>query len=183
MTNNSRNGVTLTAPEDIAFVNALSGEDDLGVVIRVAIWTENILVRLVEQPLPAPKELEKLNLDYHGRISLAVALGMPADMAPALRALGSLRNRFAHRLDMKLTTADVANIFNALPAQRRSYIQDFLNQMHKEGVTARAKYSLLSAQDQFKLIAMSLRSFLLGGLDEQAALLKARQPGQPVSGD
>lgn len=172
-----RERVTLVAPEDISFAKALSSEDDLGAVVRVAIWVESLVMRLVEQPLPAPKALKDLNLDYHGKVQLAVALGMPEEMAAVLKALGSLRNRFAHQLDMVLKESDVSNVYKALPPARRSYLHEFLKQMHAEGLVPTERYASLSPRVQLSLIAMSIRSFLLGGLREQKAVLDARPSG------
>lgn len=160
--------------EDRSFVQALTGEDDLGCVVRLTIHIESLLISSIEQVVPLPKEIEKLNLDYHGRVSLAVALGMPPEIAPSLRSLGKLRNRFAHRLDMRLSAADVANLYGELPPAHREYLGVFLQQMRQEGLIQVDRYSALTPRNQLTLIAISLRRFLLGGLDQQRSLLKQR---------
>lgn len=157
--------------DEAVFVQALSEEDDLGCVIRLTIVVEGILIRMTEQIVPNPRELEKLNLDYHGRVSLAVALGMPVEIAPALRALGRLRNRFAHRLDAKLEVAEVTDLYNTLPPDQRTYLHQFLKAISAEGVIPKSHLSSLPPRQQLSLIAISLRSYLLNGVAIQQGLL------------
>jgi hypothetical protein len=157
--------------DEAVFVAALSEADDLGCVIRLTIVVEGILIGMIEQVVPNPKELEKLNLDYHGRVSLAVALGMPVEIAPALRALGKLRNRFAHRLEAKLEVGEVTDLYNTLPPDQRTYLHHFLKTMGAEGVITKAQLSSLPPRQQLSLIAISLRRYLLNGFAIKRGLL------------
>ncbi len=95
-----------------AFQDALLGEDELGVVVRGHIYVEHELNEFIRATLSPPEALDAIKLDYDGRVKLAMALGLPAHFKPALSFLGTLRNKFAHRLDAAITKQE-ANGFAA----------------------------------------------------------------------
>lgn len=101
-----------------AFHVALLGEDELGVVVRAHIYVEHELTAFIRARMSPPEAVDALKLDFDGRVKLAIALGLPADFKPALRFLGSLRNRFAHQLDTAIAKQDADNFRNALGADK-----------------------------------------------------------------
>jgi len=90
-------------PSEDAFVAALFGEDDLGVVVRGHIHVEAKLIELIDLMVADPKYLARMDLDFSQRVNLAVALGLNPEHARSLLTLGTLRNAFAHRLDTQLS--------------------------------------------------------------------------------
>jgi hypothetical protein len=62
--------------DESQIINDLMAEDELGVVIRAQIHIEALLIRLLEALVPYPENLEKMNLDYFQRVSLAVTMGL-----------------------------------------------------------------------------------------------------------
>ena len=86
------------------FAEDLGAEDDLGAVIRAHIRIENLLYELLERMSPNPVALKSLNLNYDREVRLAVLLGMDSSLAPPLKLLGKLRNKFAHRIDAAITS-------------------------------------------------------------------------------
>lgn len=129
----------------------------MGAVIRAHIRIENILLTVVEKLTPHPQHLKKLELDYNGYVTLAIALGLKEYFGPPLRALGKLRNDFAHRADFKLTQASVTNLYTTLSSEDKNHVQSMFSHI-KDGneETSRKKYNELDAMDQFKLIAVTL---------------------------
>ncbi|PLX33590.1 MAG: hypothetical protein C0605_16085 [Hyphomicrobiales bacterium] len=92
-------------PEADKFYKLLMGEDELGVVIRSHIFVESVLDELLDQLIPYSRHLSSMNLSYHQKITLAVAMGLHEELQESLKALGKLRNDFAHKMDMQLDPA------------------------------------------------------------------------------
>ena len=96
------------------FNQALLGEDELGAVIRGHIHVESKLIEFIEARLPYPDGIKDLELDYFGRTKLAISLGLNPNFGPSLKFIGTLRNRFAHRLDVKIGKQDADAFDRAL---------------------------------------------------------------------
>ncbi len=83
------------------FLNALFGEDDLGVVVRTHLHIESAVNALLDILIPIPKELPRLR--YEQKLKLCCSMGMDKTLFQPLKELGDLRNLFAHNIDTKLT--------------------------------------------------------------------------------
>ena len=77
-------------------VSILTKEDELGCVIRAHIQIEQLLRRALSRWIPHPEHLNKLNADYDGLVTIALMHGMDESYGPPFRAIGKLRNNFAH---------------------------------------------------------------------------------------
>ena len=130
----------------------------MGAVIRAHIRIENLLLRTVEGLLPYPAHLPKLNLDYDGLVTLALALGLKERFAPPFRALGKLRNDFAHKLNSSLTKQAVTNLYNSLATEEKDQVQAMFRHIKDENEETRhiARFVGLEPADQFKLMAVTL---------------------------
>jgi hypothetical protein len=96
------------------FNRALVGEDELGMVVRGHIYIEKELIDFVRARLPYPDGIKDLGIDYSGHIKLAICLGLDQSFGPGLKFVGSLRNRFAHQLDMTIGKQDADAFDKAL---------------------------------------------------------------------
>ena len=94
------------------FLEALFGEDDLGVVIRTHIHIESSVNRLLNLLISLPDELPQLRYDQ--KLKLCCAMGMDKTLYPALKALGDLRNAFGHNIDTKLTSKSISQLLAAV---------------------------------------------------------------------
>jgi len=103
-----------------AFYRVLEGEDDLGMVIRAHIHIEHELREFILAAAPRPTEVKFSDYDFTSTLKLALTLGLNPEFKAALTALGTLRNKFAHRLDMKLTEQEAKQIYQALSAEVRA---------------------------------------------------------------
>jgi hypothetical protein len=143
-------------------ITDLMGEDELGAVIRAQIHIETLLLRLIEVLVPYPEYLEKMNLDYFQRVQLAIAMGLSPEYAAPLNTLGSIRNRFAHKLDSILTKNDAENLYEALGADDKDTVQkSFERTKTQVSPTPSGKFKDLKPKDQFVLIIVALRAMLL----------------------
>lgn len=145
----------------------LGREDEMGAVVRAHIRLESIVFHFVEALLPASAHIKRMNLDYDGYVSLALALGLDEQYGPSLRAMGSLRNKFAHRISTTLDTSTVNNLYTSLRPEDKQQVQVSFARIRAqhESVQVVTKYSELSPKDQFQLIAVilwtSMRAVLL----------------------
>ena len=151
------------------FLAAVRGEDELGAVIRSHIYVESALAFLLEHLVADKKYLEKLDLDYSQRVDLAIALGLKAEHAPPLHALGTIRNAFAHRLNANLTKDRVEALYKQFSASDKEILHTAFkltsSQIPIEGAKS---FRSLSEKDQFALMAVALRSLILVAIGELA---------------
>lgn len=151
------------AEEDAAaFYQDLQREDMLGVVIRGAIHIENQLNGIIEENLVAPSELKDMRLGYADRISLAVALGVSADFKPPLKALGTIRNNFAHRLDIEISDAQAKGLYDAFKPDDKSKIQQIYDRTNvRLGKPRPRKFANSDPKDRVIFCIIVLRGALI----------------------
>jgi hypothetical protein len=103
------------------FAQALIAEDELGVVVRAHIYIESAIDQFLSFELHDYSQLGRI--DYSMKVRIALACGLPSDFGASLRALGTLRNKFAHRLGTKLTESDVDSFCGTFPSKEREAIE------------------------------------------------------------
>lgn len=138
-----------------AFARDLTNTDDMGKVIRAHIRIERIIYAIVKQLVPFPDKLPDLN--FNAIVSLALALGVVEKYGPPLRALGKLRNDFAHDLETKLTSERVNAIFGAFSeSDREGLKRDYKRMQSRNPPLAGISFSALTPADKFTLLIMRL---------------------------
>lgn len=144
---------------------ALDGEDDLGIVIRAHVHIEHELKEYILTVAPKPEHIKPSDYDYDGLLALAFTLGLSAELKPALSAIGNLRNKFAHRLDMALTKHEANNLYRALSAKIKSDAHMGYANMKKmpEYASANLPKSMkdLPPRRLFGTCVVTLRSFII----------------------
>jgi hypothetical protein len=154
-------GPTPDPSEDDAFLHSLFGEDELGVVVRAHIHVEAKLVELLQLLVVDAAALERMDLDFGQRVHLAVALGLNPEHAPGLRALGSLRNAFAHRLDTQLSANRVDSLYQALSSGDKIAVRQAYGQTEAQmGPPPPPGFDARSPKERFIFIAVALRALL-----------------------
>lgn len=147
--------------EDQGFYDVLQGVDDLGVV-RAYIYLEREIHKLLDLFVSQPKYLEKMEMDYFQKIHLLVAFGLRPGLLPPLKALGKLRNDFAHELGTKLTNEREKNLYKSLQMLEKGCVQKaFESTNEKTGKKIKGGFSNLKPPDKFILIAVALRLALI----------------------
>lgn len=153
--------------DEAKFFSDLMREDELGVVIRAHIHIEAQLMRLLEILVSYPEHIEKMNLDYAQRIKLAVAMGLRVEHAAPLNTLGSIRNRFAHKLESRLTKNDAENLYRTFHADDKDIIQQSFERTKQQLAPGEStKFKQLSPKDQFILMVVALRTMLVREITE-----------------
>jgi hypothetical protein len=107
-----------------AFVELLDGGDDLQVVIRAHTHLEHELREFVSAAAPQPDAIKPSEYDYAGTLRLALILGLDPALEAGLVAVGALRNRFAHRLDARLTVDEAKQIYEKLEVSSKIDAQE-----------------------------------------------------------
>ncbi len=128
---------------------ALRNEDDLGAVIRGAIFIEDGLRTAIEARLANPDAIENLwqsSLTYDRRIDWALALGtrLSPELVQALRFFGRMRNKLAHHLATALTEPEVNDLVGRLPEAAREWVLDCVRQESSAGWRAKLQYSIVA---------------------------------------
>ena len=153
---------------DRSFYVALTGQDEIGVVIRAHIYIEQLVNEALERLIPYPDPMEAMRLDYSQRVHLLVALGLKEQHLSPLLALGRLRNKFAHKLDAGLTEGVVNDFFRTFDGENRQIIQNAYSsardKLSSEPRPNRA--SDLPPKDRFALYAATLHSALIAAIAE-----------------
>ena len=144
-----------------AFIAALMGEDELGVVVRAHIHIESVLLRLLDRMVVDQASLKRMSLDYGQRVNLALALGLKAQHGPPLLAVGTLRNAFAHRPETKLSKDRVDNLYKSLGAEDRQVVQRCYEASNSKMLREAPGLRSLPPKDQFVLMATVMRGMLI----------------------
>jgi hypothetical protein len=149
------------------FIDDLKGEDMLGIVVRGHIHVESQLEHLLETLVPYPQYLKELNLDYAGKVHVAVAMGLRPEYAAPLKTLGSIRNRFAHRLDTDLSKNDTENLYKVLHPDDKNIVQQTYERIKTQLAPNKDKrFKDLIPKEQFILLVVTLRAMLLAAVSE-----------------
>ncbi|WP_368934842.1 hypothetical protein [Alcaligenes faecalis] len=84
------------------YVDAINNNDNAACVLRLQLLAEQFLNVLLDD-YPDEKQKAFLKTKYFDqKLQLAVALGMPTELANALKHLNKIRNRFSHNLGAKI---------------------------------------------------------------------------------
>jgi hypothetical protein len=144
---------------DPSFIQHLTAEDELGMVVRAHIHIEASVIDFVSQRVPHPHLLPRLT--YEARLRLACALGLDHEYFDALKSLGDIRNSFGHNLDAKVTDQVINNLFSRLPEFAKTTTVEVRQRIIDGGDSQAAAFDRLSARDRFVLIAVVLKTFVL----------------------
>ena len=111
-----------------ALAMALESEDDLGKVVRGHIHIEHELHQIIFFAAPNPDQLKSFERqEFSEKVRLALLLGLKSNLGSPLNAAGTLRNKFAHRLDTKLNKEMADNLVAALPPALKARCQTILS--------------------------------------------------------
>lgn len=145
--------------ESQRFIQALQSEDELGVVVRSHILIEAKLNEFLDAVVSFPKELPSLR--YYQKVELACALGLPTCHAPSLKALGDIRNAFAHNPDSGITNGIATKLRNSLSDIERRAAAVICKALANSGADiGQGDLDKLEPRALFTVVAIALRSML-----------------------
>jgi hypothetical protein len=151
------------AERDQAFYAALRGEDELGMVVRAHIHIEHELRAVIMAVAPVPNQVRFSDLDFEATVRLALILGVHPEFKSPLAAIGKLRNKFSHRLDMKLGKSEADDLYKALGAEIKKIVQKTYDNLRADNPDKDypKKYSSLDVRDRIMTILISIRGGLI----------------------
>ncbi|WP_313571966.1 hypothetical protein [Comamonas terrigena] len=93
--------------DTVVFVDALETEDEVGAVLRTHLMVEKFLDWTFDQFVTEErKQWIQRPTNFRGKVSMAVALGLPVVFAGAAIQLNHVRNDLAHRME-KMNSSQV----------------------------------------------------------------------------
>jgi len=140
--------------EQKEFFADLVREDELGVVVRAHLRIERALVEVVNGELVDHRPLAGMRLDYSGYVCLALAVTGNQEHGDALKAIGKLRNKFAHRLDAKIGNQETAALYKSLGPNSKIVLTTILRKFPTSDGEKVQKFVDLEPKDRFILIAL-----------------------------
>jgi hypothetical protein len=144
-----------------ALAEVLRAEDDLGKIVRAHIHIEHELQEVIFLAAPKPTQLKPFDrMEYTEKVQLALVLGLNAELKPALNATGNLRNKFSHRLDMKIGEEEATNLISTFTPAAKQQFQRLLRSALSELPSAKLEGEALSYfQAQIKATIFFLQLF------------------------
>jgi hypothetical protein len=173
------------AERDRDFYLALQGEDDLGMVVRAHIHIEHEVREFILAAAPKPKHVDFSTMTYASAVRLALVLGLDDSFQPALTKLGSLRNKFSHRLNMKLGDEEATGLYAALSETAKLAAEHSYSKLRADSSDGERPehFGALPSRDRVILCVVSLRGGILvelaraaGKLDDLIALADSGRP-------
>jgi hypothetical protein len=157
------------------FIQSVINEDELGAVIRAHLYIEAELNNYLEACFSNPKYLNKLELPYEKSVVLAIACGLHERLEKPLKAIGTLRNKFAHRIGFTLDKSTVNSLVDTLDlgtknAMLRSYER---TKQHPE-VNLTCAFDLLEPKDKFSVFSTTILSDLMTATHKVKAMTTAQ---------
>lgn len=158
------------------FYAAIIAQDELGMIARAHIHIEHELQLFLGESLSRPDEIDGSSVTYNVRVRVALAVGLRPQLKKPLMALGTLRNKFAHELGMKLSIEDANNFYATFDAVGKRVIQDaYASMVQKYGRPD--DLAALSAKDRMSLYVVSLRSAVISERLRVKAGFKLKEDG------
>jgi hypothetical protein len=147
---------------------ALSNEDDLGKVVRAQIHIEHELQDFIFFAAPVPDQLKSFDsMEFTDKVQLALLLGLTPDLKAALNATGRLRNKFAHKLDMKIGEDEAKNLIATLtPSAKQRFqarLDDALSGLPENSALADDELAYFNTQIRVSSFFSSLITYLESG--------------------
>lgn len=99
------------------FIKATNEEDELQIILRGHIYIEHEIEKMVRNHLVEPSAIlgGRNRVPYNNKLKLAVALGvLPKDKKSPYDKLGGLRNKYAHKLNYKMTESDFRELVDSM---------------------------------------------------------------------
>jgi len=97
------------------FVDLHTNEDILTFIVRGHLYCESALANILRKALKNTAALDVDRLEYQAKVNLCNAFGLVQQyLVPGLLQLGSLRNRYVHRLDYNATEQDQRDLINTI---------------------------------------------------------------------
>lgn len=145
---------------DSKLIEDLNGEDELGRVLRGHIHLENGIDEFLALCCTQDSHLKGAELEYHQKLKMALALGLPEWLASPLKYVGTLRNEFAHNLDRHLGEQEMENFYKSFPPEEKNFIQQTVARTSRNFPDKHVTLRSMPPADRFNILIISLEGAL-----------------------
>jgi hypothetical protein len=156
------------------FYVAMRSEDDLGLIVRGHSFVEHQVREYIAVAAPKPDLFKFSDFDFFSTVRIAFILRLDAEFHRSLPALGSLRNKFSHRLDMKLDDQMADNFYETMgPVTQGACVLSY-GELVASGAIERGSaqnFKELGARDRMAVSIISLRGGVMAQTLETAGEL------------
>ena len=134
----------------------LAQEGDLGKVIHTQIQIEHLIDEYIKCSLRQPEFLKHIGLDYFGKVHLALASGLPAELKAPLTVLGKLRNDFAHKLNTQIDSSRINNFYKSFPSSQREKFMTYSKATNQSWIMDDIPWSKVEPSLKFQHLCIAL---------------------------
>lgn len=153
---------------DEEFYELMSKAEPFEIVIKSAIVVESEIEEIFDLAFDEPKHLLIMNMTYEQKMALALAIGLNTRFKPVLKALASIRNKFAHNLDAKFGKAEANSFFATFDKVDKRVIKENYERLSRRRGEA---FNNLPPEDLFILSVITLRAAVLTASKQTKLLL------------
>lgn len=142
----------------------LADEDSLHMVLRGTIVIESELRAILELMLMRPNALDSADLGYGQQVALTYAMGIDEELLKPLRALGTIRNNYAHKIMPEIDQSTITNFIKTMGDRERNMIRSqygLLRDSRKINGEKSEPWDELPPTTKFALCIIVLRAALI----------------------
>lgn len=119
-----------------------------------------------------------MQLDYFGRVHLALALGFSADLKKPLIVLGKMRNDFAHQLDMTINSSVINNFYSSFSLGHRDNMIRVAKETNQSWFVEGLSWKKVPAESKFVFMCIELYYSCLESVGRQKYEKTSNQLGR-----
>jgi hypothetical protein len=138
------------------FRDAIFHEDHIGKVIKTHIHVENLVNEYLAVSIKHNEYLKPIQLDYFGRVHLAVATGLTNELLTPLKFIGKLRNSFSHKLEQELTQEVLNNFFDSFTKPHKKEITELASKPSFSWVQDGETWENTTIHNRFMVLCLHL---------------------------
>lgn len=133
---------------------------ELQLVITGHLYIENGLDKLLKSYIKYPDYIYNKNFMFNSKLKWALALGLiPKDCEHAYSRINTIRNKFGHNLNYKLTEDDFSSLKGVLNEEmRRQYKSQYNHITDKHSLSARFRNLISLLWSELKWINIQVKN-------------------------
>ena len=94
-----------------------ANNDILSIVLKTHLFIENLIDEIIEKVFVKPKEI--VNSKFFFKVQIIEALGIvPTNIINKIKTLNTIRNRFAHNINYRITLKDIKPLIDGYKFKR-----------------------------------------------------------------
>lgn len=153
---------------DEDFYRFMAKADPFEIVIKSAIIIESEIEEIFDIAFEAPKHLLTMGMTYEQKMALVLAIGLDERFKPVLKALATVRNKFAHNLDVVFGSDEAKGFYSNFSKIDRKLIKENYDRL---SLNRGLPFDHIPPEDLFILCVITLRAAVLAAKTQTRLLL------------